>query len=322
MSNVPGKIKRETDWIKVILFLHLNALSIVALYFLPGAMIKTVLFALVLIILGTLGVTAGAHRLWAHKSYKAGTNLRIFLMLCQTLAGQGSIYNWVLKHRIHHKYHGTNLDRFNPTKGFLYSHFLSFMEAPNEVDEQVEMEIDMSDIQADKVVMFQHKYYVLMYIFLFGLLPMNAPAEYWGEQVLASCFIIGWLRYYITLNFAWLVHSGSEVWGLKPGEKYPSDSNIVFFITKSYWPQYHYMVPWDYLTSEYGAYGIDCTSKFIRAMAAIGAAGDLKTVDPEAVREASFKSITGKKTIAECLAELEHCSVEKQYFLKPLNVMM
>lgn len=35
-----------------------------------------------------LGVTAGAHRLWAHRTYKAKLPLRIFLAFCQTLAGQ------------------------------------------------------------------------------------------------------------------------------------------------------------------------------------------------------------------------------------------
>lgn len=40
-----------------------------------------------LVLLGVLGVTAGAHRLWAHQSYKASTRLRVFLMLCQTLVG-------------------------------------------------------------------------------------------------------------------------------------------------------------------------------------------------------------------------------------------
>ena len=34
------------------------------------------------------GTTAGAHRLWAHKAYKAKLPLRIFLGICQTVAAQ------------------------------------------------------------------------------------------------------------------------------------------------------------------------------------------------------------------------------------------
>jgi fatty-acid desaturase len=35
-----------------------------------------------------LGVTAGAHRLWSHRSYKAKLPLRIFLCICHSIAGQ------------------------------------------------------------------------------------------------------------------------------------------------------------------------------------------------------------------------------------------
>lgn len=47
--------------------------------------------ALLLYKLGCVGVTAGAHRLWSHRAYKAKTPLKIILMLLQTLAFQVSI---------------------------------------------------------------------------------------------------------------------------------------------------------------------------------------------------------------------------------------
>lgn len=55
---------------------------------------------------------------------------------------------------------------------------------------------------------------------VFGLLlPTNAPAEYWGESVKNSIFILCFLRLAITINAAWLVNSGMLIWGLKPGDK-------------------------------------------------------------------------------------------------------
>lgn len=33
-----------------------------------------------------LGITAGAHRLWAHRSYKAKLPLRVILMIFNTIA--------------------------------------------------------------------------------------------------------------------------------------------------------------------------------------------------------------------------------------------
>ena len=49
--------------------------------------------------LAGLGITAGAHRLWSHRAYKAHDIVRFFLMLCNSLANQGSIYHWSRDHR-------------------------------------------------------------------------------------------------------------------------------------------------------------------------------------------------------------------------------
>lgn len=40
-----------------------------------------------------LGVTMGAHRLWSHRSFKAKTPLKIFLLWLHTLAGQVRLFN-------------------------------------------------------------------------------------------------------------------------------------------------------------------------------------------------------------------------------------
>lgn len=51
--------------------------------------------AVVCFLLSALGITAGAHRLWSHKSYKASTPLRVFLALANSMAFQvnkGKLY--------------------------------------------------------------------------------------------------------------------------------------------------------------------------------------------------------------------------------------
>lgn len=44
-------------------------------------------------VLSAFGITAGAHRLWAHRSYKAKLPLRIFLALCQSAAAQVGLFS-------------------------------------------------------------------------------------------------------------------------------------------------------------------------------------------------------------------------------------
>ena len=57
---------------------------------------KTHIFAaaFALYIISGLGITAGAHRLWSHKSYKAKWPLRVLLGLFNTMAFENDIYEW------------------------------------------------------------------------------------------------------------------------------------------------------------------------------------------------------------------------------------
>lgn len=61
--------------------------------------------------------------------------------------------------------------------------------------------------------------YNVLYVFFTFLIVINAPAEYWGEDILTAIFIAGWMRYYVTLHLVWLINSATRIWGLQPGEK-------------------------------------------------------------------------------------------------------
>lgn len=99
--------------------------------------------------------------------------------------------------------------------------------------------------------------------------------------------------------------------------RYPADTNLVFILTKSFWLPYHYLTPWDYQTGEFGKYGIDCISKFIRVCAALGDATDLRTVDSAGVKEALTMAVDTKKHIAQCLLEVEKTSeIPKDHYLQ------
>lgn len=105
-----------------------------------------------------LGITAGAHRLWAHRSFKAKWPARLFLIVINTIAFQDSVFNWVRDHRMHHKYSETDADPHNTSRGFFYSHigWLLVKKHPDVTEKG--KGLDLSDIRADPIVMFQHKY--------------------------------------------------------------------------------------------------------------------------------------------------------------------
>ncbi|VEN41865.1 unnamed protein product [Callosobruchus maculatus] len=202
---------RETNWLKVLFQIQVTLSALCAIHFLLyESYWSTILFS----------VAAGAHRLWAHRSYTANGILKTFLLFCQTLSGTGSLYDWVQWHRLHHKHFGTDLDPFNPTKGWFYSHIQSVALNLSPAQEEALKEIDMSDLEKDKMIMFQKRWYIPLYVIFVLLLPINAPAEYWGEQLHASMFLVFWLRYTLNLHLSWLIHSATRIWQLKPGEKY------------------------------------------------------------------------------------------------------
>lgn len=295
---------REANWPAVLFFIHVHLLAAYGLWILFFEVKwMTALLLAVLTGAAVLGVTAGAHRLWAHRSYKASTGLRVVLMLCQTLAGQGPIYEWVQHHRLHHAHLGTDADPYDYNKGFLYAHVTTRLRRLSPYQEHLKDQIDMTDLESDPVVMVQNKLYWVLYAIIFLLLPLNAPLEYWDDSVLSAVFVIGLLRYGIVLHASWLVESALCVWGLRPGEKCPPDSNSVFLLSMSFWPHYHYLVPYDYKYGEFGTYDSGCATAFIRVWAALGLATDLKTVDTPTVQKALAEAARSKKPVKTCLDE-------------------
>lgn len=77
---------------------------------------KTIFAALVLYLASGLGITGGAHRLWAHRSYKAKLPLKILLTVFNTMAFQDCAIHWARDHRVHHKYSETDADPHNATR--------------------------------------------------------------------------------------------------------------------------------------------------------------------------------------------------------------
>lgn len=68
------------------------------------------------------GVTAGAHRLFTHRSYEPAPWLRDVLVVAFTLSAQGSLHRWVRDHHIHHSHVDRDGDPHSPTDGLLHAH--------------------------------------------------------------------------------------------------------------------------------------------------------------------------------------------------------
>jgi len=70
-----------------------------------------------------LGITAGFHRYFSHRSYKTNRFIQFLLGLLGTSAIQGGVLWWASHHRSHHKHSDQKDDLHSPvTHGFFHSH--------------------------------------------------------------------------------------------------------------------------------------------------------------------------------------------------------
>jgi len=181
----------------------LNLLNVAILIFTPfiglaGAMVtplqwKTCLFSIFYYFITGLGITAGYHRLWAHRSYNASLPLQYFLALAGAGAVEGSIKWWSRGHRAHHRYTDTDLDPYNAHKGFWYSHMGWMLIKPRRKPGVA----DVSDLSKSSVVKWQHKWYISLIFLTAFIIPTVVPWLGWGDAqggyvyagVLRLCFV-------------------------------------------------------------------------------------------------------------------------------------
>ncbi|XP_066519958.1 acyl-CoA desaturase isoform X2 [Hoplias malabaricus] len=273
-------------WRNVVLMslLHLGALY--GIFLIPSACSLTLLWAVLCFVVSALGVTAGAHRLWSHRSYKASLPLRLFLAFANSMAFQNDIYEWSRDHRVHHKYSETDADPHNAGRGFFFAHigWLLVRKHPDVIEKGKRLEL--TDLKSDRVVMIQRRFYKLSVVLMCFLVPMLVPWWLWGESLWVSYFIPTLLRYALVLNATWLVNSAAHMWGNRPYDVNinPRENRFVTFsaIGEGF-HNYHHTFPFDYSTSEFG-WRLNLTTCFIDLMCALHLASDCKRAARDVVR--------------------------------------
>lgn len=229
--------------------------------------------------LAGLGITVGAHRLWAHRTFKARTPMKVLLMFLNSAAHQGSIYHWSRDHRIHHKFSETDADPHNSHRGFFFSHMGWLLRDKHPLVLKKGKEMDMSDLAADPIVMFQYR----NYLWLSSLFAYVIPALYTyfvhGDYWL-GLFAHGFLRHVLLLHATWMVNSVAHMFGSRPYSPSirPCESLLTALATLGEgWHNWHHTYPFDYAASEFGFSGSWNPSKlFIDFFCLIGQASDRK----------------------------------------------
>ncbi|CAH1236409.1 unnamed protein product [Diabrotica balteata] len=284
----PSERKLELVWRNIILFAYLHLVALYGFYLmLASAKVFTTILAVVLYICGGLGITAGAHRLWAHRSYQAKWPMRLILTIFNTLAFENSVIEWSRDHRVHHKFSETDADPHNAKRGFFFSHIGWLLCRKHPEVKSKGKGIDMSDLEQDPILAFQDKHYLLLMPLTCFVIPTMIPMYFWNETFF-NAFCVNIFRYVFTLNATWLVNSAAHMWGDKPYDKFinPSENvSVSIFALGEGWHNYHHTFPWDYKTSELGKYSTNLSAAFIDFFAKIGWAYDLRTVSMDMIKK-------------------------------------
>ena len=269
-------------WRNVIAMIVLHLAALYGIYLaIWNARSKTIAWSCLMAVVGGLGVLAGSHRLWTHRSYKARWPLRLLLMIAQTIALQNDIYEWCRDHRVHHKYSDTDADPHNSRRGFFFAHmgWLLCRKHPDVIAKG--STIDMSDVWADPIVRFQRRFYIPLVLLLWGIFPVWIPVHYWNEN-LEVAIMANALRYVMLLHQAWSVNSAAHLFGYRFYEQSiePRENRWVVYLSLGEgYHNYHHTFPWDYSASEHGwRDNFNVTTAFIDLAAWLGLAYDRRIV--------------------------------------------
>ncbi|CAJ0897684.1 13791_t:CDS:2, partial [Entrophospora sp. SA101] len=165
------------NWLHTPFLIATPLISLYGLYTTP-IQFNTAIWTICYYFITGLGITAGHHRLWAHRAYKASRALEILLVLASSGAVQGSVRWWCRDHRAHHRYTDTDKDPYNANKGLFYSHigWMMLKPNPNNIGNA-----DISDLSADPLLRFQNHYYGLFAAVMGFLVPTLVAGLGWDD---------------------------------------------------------------------------------------------------------------------------------------------
>lgn len=286
--------KPQIVWRNIALFALLHFGALIGLYQLVfTAKWLTVAWCVLCWVISGVGITAGAHRLWSHKSYKARMPLKIILVMMNCVSFQNDIIEWSRDHRCHHKWTDTDADPHNVNRGFFFSHMGWLLTKKHPKIKEMGAKLDMSDLTSDPILAFQRKFYLPLVVLFCFLMPTAVPVYLWGEQPLIAFYTAALFRYAFTLHATWFINSAAHMFGYRPYDVNITPAESVWTTVTAFGEgghNYHHTFPQDYRTSEMSAM-FNFTKLFIDFFASIGWAYDLRTVDDATIARQMGKQL-------------------------------
>ncbi|MBH1972015.1 acyl-CoA desaturase [Moraxellaceae bacterium AER2_44_116] len=233
-----------------------------------------------------LGITAGYHRLWAHRAYEAHWTVEVALMLFGGAAIQNSILNWASGHRTHHRFvDDVDKDPYSAKRGFWFSHMgWMLRNYPSSTPDYS----NAPDLQKNKIVMFQHNHYLAIVLFMNIAVPVIfgfLVGDVWGTVLL-----MGLLRLVVSHHFTFFINSLAHMWGKQPytDENTARDNFWLALLTYGEgYHNFHHIFQYDYRNGVKW-WQFDPTKWLILSLSWLGLTKNLKRIPNFTIRKAEL----------------------------------
>lgn len=247
--------------------------------------VPTLVLAAALYVAGGLSITAGYHRLFAHRTYRAAAPVRWFLLVFGAATFQNSAVAWSADHRAHHADTDGPGDPHAITRGFWFAH-MGWLLRRREASADVTR---LSDLWALRSIRLQHRWYPVVAIGVGLVLPALVAAQ-WGDPV-GGLLVAGALRVALMLQATFCVNSLAHLVGTRRYDARSSarDSVLTALITFGEgYHSFHHRFPFDYRNAvRWWQY--DPSKWLIWTLARVRLASRLRVASPASIARALAK---------------------------------
>ena len=283
MPNSAASLRRPVDWTNATFLVLVHLLAVGAVVYMAAVPFSwaTVGQGALWAFLTGLGVTAGYHRLIAHRAWRANPVVKALLLGFGAGAVQNSGLTWSADHRRHHAHTDKDEDPYNISRGFFWAHmgWIFFKDSNRSYDW-------VKDLQDDRLVQLQHRFYLPLALFFGGLLPALIALS-WGD-FLGGLLVVGFLRLALIWHATFFVNSLAHTLGSQPYSKKVSarDSFVTALVSLGEgYHNFHHRFPSDYRNGVRW-WQIDPTKWTVWTLSKLGLARDLVRTSRAAIDRA------------------------------------
>ena len=279
--------KRPLHWVNILFLTMTPIIAVVASTWYAmeyGITWREILASVCLWFLTGLGITAGYHRLFSHRGYKAHPATRFVLSVLGAGAWQNSAIAWCSDHRFHHAETDTPADPYDATRGFFYSHmgWIFYKGLQGDTYDNVK------DLRRDPILAWQHRYWLPLAVGV-NLLLIALAALLLGRW-LGMFIIAGLLRAVVVQHFTFCINSLAHLWGSQPYSRSNTsrDNWALSLVTLGEgYHNYHHSFEWDYRNGPRW-FNWDPTKWLIWSLSRLGLASSLRRVPLDVVLQTRF----------------------------------